>query len=74
MLTDVAPSAGGHGFPPGYPELHASFIASGPGIDAGRNLGVIRMTQVGPTLAELLGVRLAPGADAPLTIVSDATP
>jgi hypothetical protein len=44
--------------------MHASFFIAGPGIAAGRNLGVIDMRQIAPTLASLLGVRL-PSATQP---------
>jgi predicted AlkP superfamily pyrophosphatase or phosphodiesterase len=64
----VVPSAskGGHGFAPDRPELHASLILVGPGIPAGRDLGIVRMTQIAPTLARVLGVGLSPQADSPL--------
>ncbi len=73
-LLGAASSAAGHGFPPAYPELHASFIVSGPGVRAGQNLGIIGMTQVGPTLATWLGVQLVAGADAPVMFGTDAAP
>ena len=40
------------------PEMHASFFIRGPNIEAGRDLGVIDMRQIAPTLAGILGVRL----------------
>ena len=40
------------------PEMHASFFIRGPNIEAGRDLGVIDMRQIAPTLAAILGVRL----------------
>jgi predicted AlkP superfamily pyrophosphatase or phosphodiesterase len=58
---------GGHGFMPARRELHASLILNGPGIPRG-NLGVVRMTQIAPTLARMLGVSLSPDADVPLTL------
>lgn len=63
----VAPaSKGGHGFAPTIPEMQAAFIASGPWVARRGSLGVIRMTQIAPTLARLLGVGLSPQADSPL--------
>lgn len=56
---------GGHGYAPRRPELHASLILNGPGI-ARRNLGVVRMTQIAPTLAQVLNVALSSKADAPI--------
>ena len=47
---------GTHGQLPTRPGLEASFIACGPGIDAGRNLGRVALTQVAPTLARMLGL------------------
>jgi predicted AlkP superfamily pyrophosphatase or phosphodiesterase len=58
---------GGHGFMPARRELHASLILNGPGIPRG-NLGVVRMTQIAPTLARMLGVSLSSDADLPLTL------
>jgi predicted AlkP superfamily pyrophosphatase or phosphodiesterase len=57
---------GGHGFAPDLPQLHASLIVHGP--DAGRrgDLGIVRMTQIAPTVARWLGVALSPHADEPL--------
>ncbi|MGH8237236.1 MAG: alkaline phosphatase family protein [Steroidobacteraceae bacterium] len=49
---------GTHGYLPSRPEMHASFFIRGPNIDAGRDLGVIDMRQIAPTLAGILGVRL----------------
>ena len=57
---------GGHGFDPSLPALHASLIMAGPHVTARGDLGVVRMTQIGPTLAKWLGVRLSEQADTPL--------
>lgn len=55
-----APVHGGwHGYLPELPEMRASFLVAGPGIAAGRDLGVIDMRDVAPTLAARLGVALA---------------
>jgi predicted AlkP superfamily pyrophosphatase or phosphodiesterase len=43
---------GTHGHLPSRPGLAASFIAVGPGIAPGKNLGRISLTQVAPTLAK----------------------
>jgi hypothetical protein len=65
-LVEPATSKGGHGFDPERPELHASLIFAG-GPFAGRgDLGIVRMTQIAPTLARFLGVRLSEGADVEL--------
>ena len=54
----VADSGGGHGYDPRRPELHAFLLAVGPGIRPGTRLGVIRQTDIGPTVAKILGLRL----------------
>lgn len=67
-LVTVAPLEGGHGFAPDRPALHASFILAGPAVERRGSLGVIRMTQVAPTLATLLGVGLGPEVDSPIRL------
>lgn len=71
-LLGTPESKGGHGFDPTRPALHASFIASGPAFTRRGSLGIIRMTQVAPTLAHVLGVGLTPQADTALQIESKA--
>jgi predicted AlkP superfamily pyrophosphatase or phosphodiesterase len=56
LLRDSLKDRGTHGQLPTRPGLEASFIAFGPGIDGGRNLGRMALTQVAPTLARLLGL------------------
>jgi len=53
---------GTHGALPDLPELRASFFLVGPGVPAGRDLGLIDMRDVAPTLAHLVGLSL-PSAD-----------
>ena len=60
------PGRGGHGFDPTLPQLQASLIVAGPGGAGVGNLGHVRMTQIGPTIARWFGVQLAPEADDPL--------
>jgi hypothetical protein len=67
-LITTVPSRGGHGFAPTRPELHASLIMRGPDLPRAGSLGIVRMTQVGPTLARLFAVSLSPEADEPLRI------
>jgi predicted AlkP superfamily pyrophosphatase or phosphodiesterase len=47
---------GGHGFSAEYPEMHASLFMAGAGIAHHRDLGVIDMRQIAPTVANILGV------------------
>jgi predicted AlkP superfamily pyrophosphatase or phosphodiesterase len=57
-LITPAPATGSHGYLPSHPEMRASFFLRGKGIAAGRDLGIIDMRQIAPTLAEILGVTL----------------
>jgi predicted AlkP superfamily pyrophosphatase or phosphodiesterase len=65
-LVAPASSRGGHGFFPTRPALHASLIMAGPNVSKRGDLGIVRMTQIGPTIASWFGVSLSPKADAPL--------
>jgi predicted AlkP superfamily pyrophosphatase or phosphodiesterase len=53
---------GTHGALPDLPELRASFFLIGPGVPAGRSLGLIDMRDIAPTLAHVAGLSL-PTAD-----------
>src|SRR5271168_2068469 len=53
---------GTHGELPDLPDLRAAFFLVGPGVPAGRSLGLIDMRDVAPTLAHLAGLSL-PSAD-----------
>jgi predicted AlkP superfamily pyrophosphatase or phosphodiesterase len=53
---------GTHGALPDLPDLRAAFFLIGPGVPAGRSLGVIDMRDVAPTLAHKVGLSL-PSAD-----------
>ena len=72
VLVKPSTSKGGHGFAPDRPALHASLILTGPTIERRGSLGVVRMTQVAPTLARILGVSLSPAAAAPLPVGGSA--
>ncbi|MFI5058573.1 MAG: alkaline phosphatase family protein [Candidatus Acidiferrales bacterium] len=61
VLSKVKPG-GTHGGLPDLPELRASFFLVGPGIPAGRSLGIMDMRDVAPTLAHAAGLSL-PTAD-----------
>lgn len=54
----VSRRGGGHGYDPRRPELQAFFAAAGPRIRPGTKLGVIRQTDIAPTIARLLDLRL----------------
>ena len=53
---------GTHGALPDLPDLRAAFFLVGPGVPAGRSLGVIDMRDVAPTPAHEVGLSL-PSAD-----------
>jgi predicted AlkP superfamily pyrophosphatase or phosphodiesterase len=55
-------AGGTHGQLPDLPDLRASFFLVGPGVPAGKNLGLIDMRDVAPTLAKAAGLSL-PTAD-----------
>jgi predicted AlkP superfamily pyrophosphatase or phosphodiesterase len=57
VLAAVKPG-GTHGQLPDVPELRASFFLVGPGIPAGKDLGVIDMRDIAPTLAKQTGLSL----------------
>ena len=47
---------------PNQPRLHGTFVAWGAGIKTGAKPGAMNNTDVAPTMAELLGVKI-PDAD-----------
>lgn len=59
------PGRGHHGLPPTDPAMAASFLAIGPRI-AHRDLGMIRMIDIAPTIAGWLGIALAGATGAPI--------
>jgi predicted AlkP superfamily pyrophosphatase or phosphodiesterase len=68
LLSDVPGAQGSHGFSPEYPEMRAAFFIAGSGIAHGRDLGLIDMRQIAPTVAQLLGVRLRSASQSPLAV------
>jgi predicted AlkP superfamily pyrophosphatase or phosphodiesterase len=57
LVRDVRPG-GTHGYPPDASAMDATFIAVGPGIRPGRDLGKIDMRDIAPTVAALLGLTM----------------
>ena len=47
---------GTHGYRPSVPGMEAGFVAAGPAIAPGKNLGRMGLTQVAPTLVRQLGL------------------
>jgi predicted AlkP superfamily pyrophosphatase or phosphodiesterase len=66
----VAPALqkGTHGHAASHPELFAAFIIAGPGVAKGRDLGVVDMRAIAPTLAQVLDAPLPDAEAAPLPI------
>jgi predicted AlkP superfamily pyrophosphatase or phosphodiesterase len=68
-LVTPMPGRGTHGYNPATtPQMHASFFITGAGIAKAKDLGIIDMRQIAPTLAQLLGVALPTAAHPPLAI------
>lgn len=63
LITKSSKVKGQHGYFPDNPKLNTGFIAVGPGIAAGVNLGNVNIRSVGPTIANKLKLVL-PGAEA----------
>src|SRR5579875_1166997 len=68
LITPIPGARGSHGFSPEYPEMHSSFFAMGAGIARHRDLGVIDMRQIAPTVARILNVQLPTAKAAPLNV------
>ena len=67
LLTPATETEKGqHGGSPDDIELRSVFIAAGPGIPRGRNLGVIDMRSIAPTVSHLLAVPMTSAGRAPL--------
>ncbi len=64
LITDAS-QKGTHGYLPTHPELQSSFFIMGPSVTRGKNLGVIDMRQIAPTIAQELEVKL-PQATQPI--------
>ncbi len=61
-MVQTVKKGGTHGALNDLPELRSSFFVVGPGVAAGKDLGVIDMRSIAPTLAALVGLKM-PSAD-----------
>jgi predicted AlkP superfamily pyrophosphatase or phosphodiesterase len=68
LITSVPGSRGSHGFSPEYPEMRASFFAMGAGVAHHRDLGVVDMRQIAPTVAGILKAPLPTAKAATLDV------
>jgi predicted AlkP superfamily pyrophosphatase or phosphodiesterase len=59
---------GMHGYDPARADQRATLLIQGKGIAAGRNLGLVDMRDIAPTLAKWLGVSLPQAQGKPLDI------
>lgn len=67
LITD-AHQKGTHGYLPTHPELQSAFFMLGPDVMKGKNLGVIDMRQIAPTIAMELHVSLPDATMQPLNV------
>ena len=67
-LVTPAPSTGMHGYLPDRPEMRASLFLLGRGIARGRNLGLVDMRRIAPTLASILKVQFPTAPEPPLNV------
>lgn len=58
LHSPIVAAQGKHGYLPDDPALHAALFAAGAGIAAGRDLGIVDMRGIAPTIAAVLGLRL----------------
>jgi len=68
LITAVPGTRGSHGFSPEYPEMRSSFFAVGAGIARHRDLGVVDMRQIAPTVAGILRVPMPSAKATPLHV------
>jgi predicted AlkP superfamily pyrophosphatase or phosphodiesterase len=68
LVTAISEASGGHGFSPEFPEMRSSFFMAGPGIAHHRDLGLIDMLQIAPTVAAVLHVALPTAKATPLAV------
>jgi predicted AlkP superfamily pyrophosphatase or phosphodiesterase len=68
MVSPIPGTRGSHGFSPDFPEMRASFFIAGAGIAHHRDLGVIDMRRIAPTVANILRVPMPSAKAEPLPI------
>jgi hypothetical protein len=67
IVTD-APSTGMHGYLPTNPQMRSSLFVLGKGVAKGKDLGLVDMRQIAPTVGAVLGVSLPQAKEAPLAL------
>jgi hypothetical protein len=63
-IVNAIPGTGTHGYLPEFPQMRSSFFAIGSGIARHRDVGIIDMRQIAPTVAGFMGIDL-PGVSQP---------
>ncbi|WP_278392288.1 alkaline phosphatase family protein [Sphingobium yanoikuyae] len=67
-LVAPTPVKGMHGYFPGPANLRATFMAMGSGVKPGKDLGLIDMRAIAPTLAKAMGASLPDAEAAPIDL------
>jgi predicted AlkP superfamily pyrophosphatase or phosphodiesterase len=68
LVTPIPGNRGSHGFSPEYPEMRSSFFAVGAGVARHRDLGLVDMRQIAPTVAGILHVPMPTAKATPLNV------
>ncbi len=68
LVTPIPGTRGSHGFSPEYPEMRSSFFVLGAGIAHHRDLGIVDMRQIAPTVARILRVPMPTAKAQPLHV------
>jgi predicted AlkP superfamily pyrophosphatase or phosphodiesterase len=68
LITPIPGTRGSHGFSPEYPEMRSAFFVMGVGVARHRNLGVVDMRQIAPTVVKILHASLPSATAKPLNI------
>jgi predicted AlkP superfamily pyrophosphatase or phosphodiesterase len=68
LVTPIPGHRGSHGFSPEDPEMRSSFFAVGAGIAHHRDLGLVDMRQIAPTVAGILHVPMPTAKATPLKV------
>jgi predicted AlkP superfamily pyrophosphatase or phosphodiesterase len=69
LVTDTL-GKGTHGYLTDFPEMRASFFILGSGIAQGKDLGVVDMRRIAPTIAGVLGASLPTAKEPPLPVAA----
>jgi predicted AlkP superfamily pyrophosphatase or phosphodiesterase len=69
LVTAIPGHRGTHGYnPQTTPEMRASFFIEGPSITAAKDLGIVDMRGIAPTIAKMLGLTLPRATQVPFVL------